>query len=1193
LSSDSLVQGWENPPREARLRAYWWWLNGNATPEAITRDLEEMKAKGFGGALICDADGSSQDGNDRAPHGPTFFTPEWRELFKHTLREADRLGLEMSLNIQSGWNLGGPMVTPDDAAKKLTWSETRVTGPAKVEQALPVPPSRDGYYRDLFVVACRVKVDRTKKTRPIDNFEYKAMYKTLNFSAPDTTPLLQDSYAEPGEEHMRADAVVDLTPKLAPDGTLRWDAPEGEWEILRFGCTIGDHSRVSTSSEGWTGFALDVLDAGAFQRYWDAVVEPLIADAGPLAGKTLKYLHTDSWEVEAVNWTPTLRAAFQRLRGYDFLPWLPVLAGRIVNSRAESNRFLNDYRKTLGDLAIENHYRLFRDGARRHGMQIHPESGGPHASPVDAQRCLGYNDVPMSEFWAWSWRHRVGEENRFFVKQPASAAHTYGHTLVAAEGFTTIGPHWQETLWDNLKPSFDQAACEGLNLLVWHAFVCSPKEMGTPGQQYFAGTHLNPNVTWWNKSKPFFDYINRCQFLLQQGLFVADVCYYYGDHVPNFARLKSSDPARVLPGFDYDVLTEEALLTRLSVRDGRLTLPDGMSYRALALPSSRASLSLPLPVLEKIRQLVTDGATVIGPRPAGTGSLTGYPGCDADAERIALELWGEAPKLVTREDRKVGRGHVVQGMTAREVLIADGVSPDFLFLGGQADTALDYLHRRAGETEIYFVANRNKRPETVECVFRVTGKVAELWDPVTGQRRVAGEYYPEEKVTRVPLSFNPCGSVFVVFREPLTSPLGVRQSNFPAFEPLREISGPWTVSFDPKWGGPTEPVQFDALVSWTQRPEPGIRYYSGTATYRAAFDLKDEDTSRSLWLDLGNLHELAEVRLNDRPLGILWTPPFRVEISRATKPGANRLEVEVVNFWPNRIIGDASLPAEQRLTRTNIRKLTADTPLMESGLLGPVQLLWAKTVTTTATLESENPNVSMARKLMRKGAQFQDHFKRLQYAEEALRLDPDNVDALVWKGDAIRTINSSRYKEADACFEKALQLDPDNVEALIHVGFINIRRQKNKEAFDCFDRAARLDPTNISALSWKGNLYERLGQPEEALKCYNRVLEIAPDDWGVWISKGNLVWKRQDYEATIKCCDEALRLLQIEVDQDLENLKKSHGHRDSGPKEILGEPRAEALSLKARALEALQRFDEARACRKRAAELDGRVRHNK
>jgi hypothetical protein len=508
LLADGLEQGWANPPREARLRAYWWWLNGCVTKAAITRDLEEMKATGWGGALICDADGSSQEGNEPAPHGPTFLSPEWRELYKHALREADRLGLEMSLNIQSGWNLGGPTVTADDAAKKLVWSETRAAGPARLEQTLPTPPSRDGYYRDAFVVAYRLKPadelrlagkdgswsDGGEKRRTLRNWEEKAGHKPLHFSAPDTSLLLEDEAAMPGEEDTRAADVLDLTPRLGKDGVLRWDVPAGAWRVFRFGCTIGNHSYVSTSSEGWKGFSLDVLDAGAFRRYWDAVVEPLIADAGPLAGKTLKYLHTDSWEVEPLNWTPTMREEFRKRRGYDMLQYAPVLAGRIVESRAASNRFLHDFRKTLGDLAIDNHYRPFRDGAHRHGLLIHPESGGPHAVPIDAQRCLGFNDMPMSEFWAWSWRHRVGDQNRFFVKQPASAAHTYGRKLVAAEGFTTVGPHWQETLWDNLKPAFDKACCEGLNLLVWHAVVCSPAEQGMPGIQYFAGTHFNPNT---------------------------------------------------------------------------------------------------------------------------------------------------------------------------------------------------------------------------------------------------------------------------------------------------------------------------------------------------------------------------------------------------------------------------------------------------------------------------------------------------------------------------------------------------------------------------------------------------------------------------------------------------------------------------------------------------------------------------
>ena len=337
----TLDGGWTNPPNSARLRAYWWWLNGNVTRESITRDLEEMKAKGFGGAVIIDAGGANQWGNAQVPHGPTFFTPEWRELYQYTLREANRLGLEMSLNIQSGWNLGGPMVTPDDAAKKLVWSELRVTGPTNFNAALPAPQSRDNYYRDTYVVAWRIRPDQAPHP-PLENWREKALLKTLEpFSTPSTEPLFQESPATPGEADTRAADVVDLTSNLDTNGVLHWQVPDGQWQILRFGCTLGDHAYVSTASEGWQrapgashdSYAIDVYDAGAFQRYWNAVVEPLIADAGPLAGNTLKYLHTDSWEVENVNWTPTLRAEFIQRRGYDPLPWLPVIAGRIVDSR--------------------------------------------------------------------------------------------------------------------------------------------------------------------------------------------------------------------------------------------------------------------------------------------------------------------------------------------------------------------------------------------------------------------------------------------------------------------------------------------------------------------------------------------------------------------------------------------------------------------------------------------------------------------------------------------------------------------------------------------------------------------------------------------------------------------------------------------------------------------------------------------
>ena len=926
----ALDEGWTNPPGSARVRAYWWWLNGNVTKASITRDLEGMKAQGFGGAVLIDAGGASQEGNDPVPHGPTFFTPAWRELYRHALTEAARLGLEMDLNIQSGWNLGGPGVTADDAAKKYVWSEALVTGGAPVDLALPVPPHRENYYRDTIVVAYPLRTAGPETNHPpIKNWAQKALQKELlPFSAPDSAPLFEEFPATPGEADTRAGDVVDLTGRLDAAGVLHWNAPAGRWRILRFGDTVGDHSYVSTASDGWQGFALDVCDAGAFQRYWEAVVEPLLKDAGPLAGKTLKYLHTDSWEVEPLSWTPTLPAEFQRRRGYDLRPFLPVLTGRIVNSRDESDRFLHDYRQTIGDLTIDNHYRLFRDLAHKHNIGIHPESGGPHGVPIDAQRDLGWDDAPMSEFWGWSWTHRIGDENRFFIKQPASAAHTYGHPLVFGEGFTTIGPHWQETLWDNLKPAFDQALCEGLNMMVWHAFVCSPDATGMPGQQYFAGTHLNPKVTWWSRSAPFFSYLDRNQWMMQQGRFVADVAYYYGDHVPNFTQLKRSDPAHVLPGYDYDVITAEALIERAQTRNGRIYLPDGMNYRLLVLPDRKL---LSMPVLEKIKALVSDGATVIGPQPVRVETLANYPAADAALAVLAADVWAHP-----------GAGRVIAGKTAREVLLADGVPPDCQFNDGAPDANFDYIHRQSDAADIYLVTSRTNVPVSATVTFRVAGKAPELWNAVTGAHSFAASYNETNGRTVVPLDFTPCGSWLVVFRAPAAGHPATASANQSVFKPVQSLAGPWRVKFDPRWGGPENTV-FDELVSWTQRPEPGIKFYSGTATYENAFDWPatagNSDAPPRVWLDLGRVRELAEVRVNGRACGIVWSPPFRVDITGALKPGRNSLAVDVVNFWPNRIIGDAALPADQRLTRTNIRKLTATTPLIASGLFGPVQLL--------------------------------------------------------------------------------------------------------------------------------------------------------------------------------------------------------------------------------------------------------------
>ncbi|MGC8744678.1 MAG: glycosyl hydrolase [Verrucomicrobiia bacterium] len=1078
LSADSALEsGWQNPPVESRLRAYWWWLNGNVTKKAITRDLEEMRLKGFGGALICDAGGAEQDGNAPVKQGVPFFSNEWREIYKHTLKEANRLGLEIGLNIQSGWNLGGPMVAPDDAAKKLVWSEIVITGGSEFNAKLPAPARRDNYYRDLYVLAYPVKkqnisvkeiksssnqkdhqpiylidnntntfwvsggekpdegpspskpefleivfnnllpvkqieicnrpgygarsiiisnsadgvhftncgsfsinknpfkIDfekallskvvkiaitsasdpkfpdnprnvqiseiniydetgknlvRSNNKKPIMNWQQKAMIRTLHFSAPDTTPLLIDYPSEPGEEDAALSDVIDLTSNFdSRQEMLKWKAPEGEWQILRFGYTIGDNARVSTCSDNWKGYAIDVLDSGAFNRYWKAVVEPLIIDAGDLAGKTLKYLHTDSWEIEAINWTPTFREEFKKRRGYDLIHYLPVIAGKIIQNREVSNRFLHDFRRTLGDLAIDNHYRLFKEYAHKYGILIHPESGGPHSVPIDAQQCLGYNDIPMSEFWAWSWRHRIGDSNRFFCKQPASAAHTYGRRFVAAEGFTTIGPHWQETIWDNLKPSFDRALCEGMNLLMWHAFVCSPQEFGLPGIQYFAGTHFNPNSTWWNWSEGFLSYIDRCQFMLQQGLFIADVCYYYGDHVPNFAQLKASDPAKILPGYDYDVITADALIERLSVRDGKLFLPDGMNYSVLVLPDRTA---ISLNVLKKVRELVHNGAVVIGRKPKSATGLSDYPRSDEEVKKIADELWDN------NNTAKFIKGKVVQNYNTREVLFSLGIEQDFDLVEKQYLPDFDYIHRRAGDTEIYFVVNKTNQWREVNCSFRVKDRAPELWNPVSGERRFAGAYKADKNRIAVPLQFPPYGAWFVIFREPTQKHIPDSEKNSYEFKTVAELTPPFTVFFNTNMNAP-QSVVFDKLISWTVREEDGIKYYSGAATYLKEFVLNNLSNNEHYYIDLGDLRELAEVRLNGKSVGIVWAPPFRLNLSGHLKAGSNRLEIIVINFWPNRIIGDLNLPEEKRITKTNIRKFTKDSKLMDSGLFGPVKIV--------------------------------------------------------------------------------------------------------------------------------------------------------------------------------------------------------------------------------------------------------------
>jgi hypothetical protein len=1085
-AADTLEEGFRNPPLEAQTRCWWWWLNSNVTREAITRDLKAMKAKGMGGGLIFDADGSGQRGNNRVPAGPLFGSPAWRDLLVHACDDAEALGLELGLSIQSGWNLGGPGVTPEEAAKQLTWSEVILNSDtAEAPVKLPVPEHRDGFYRDIGVLAFETEkreqlftvaassaqknhpperitdassdtfwvsdntetgdgpdpenpewleirfdeavtvtgleltprknygpasgilqagdgksgfenidafrrdpgetmrmdfdpvtaeifrllitgaydprfpdkprnvqiagltlfgeegeaIPDTDRRRGIFQLEYKAGYHEIGGSAPDCRHLLKSKPVVKGEEDCRLADIRNLTQHLDAGGRLDWKPPAGTWCILRIGYTVSG-AKVSTSSGAWQGRVADYMSEAIFRRYWDRNVVPILEAAGDHTGATLKYLQTDSWECGGMNWSADFREEFMSRRGYDPLPWLPVVCGKIVGDRDRCNRFLADLRKTIGDCVAENHYATFAELAAEYNMGTQPESGGPHAGPMDGIRNLSYNAMPMSEFWVYS-PHRPRPENRFFVKQAASAAHIYGKRRVGAESFTSIGPHWDDIVWSSLRPSFDHEACAGLNLAFLHTFTCSPPEMGLPGQEYFAGTHFNPQVTWWDMSDGFFDYMNRCHFLLQEGGFVADVCYYYGDHVPNIAGRKEADPARVLPGYDYDVIDEPTLTGRLAVEDGILTLPSGMRYRLLVLPDHRI---LSLAALEAVRDLVDKGAVVAGLKPERTASLTGYPESEDRFREIADALWGEDPEPGTAH--AFGKGRVYPEREGRAVLKQMDVEPDFSY-SAYEDAAIHYIHRRTEDADIYFLSNQSDFDTLCLGSFRVSGKMPEVWDAVTGEIIEEAVAAAEAGRTLVHLFLEPFGSRFVVFRRPLEEPLpapsglSAEACNYTMLSTVKTLKNPWKVYFDPEWGGPGE-VRFDKLKSWPAHSDSGIRYYSGTAIYRTTLEVPEALAEENLYLAFNDLVQMARVFVNGRDLGVVWSKPFQIEITPAVKAGENTIDIHVANNWVNRIAGDAKLPPDEGYTRTNITKITAETPLQKSGLIGPVCLMREK-----------------------------------------------------------------------------------------------------------------------------------------------------------------------------------------------------------------------------------------------------------
>jgi hypothetical protein len=1157
----NLARNFVSPPDEARPWVFWFWLNGNITRGGITADLEAMKRAGIGGVLIMEVD-------QGAPVGPVaFMSDQWRELFKFMITEANRLGIEVDMNNDAGWNgSGGPWVPLDKAMQVIVTSEKQIPAGASFKGILPKPPANEGFYRDIAVLAFPSPTDTAQQTSAIRNLPEKGMFWGTEVEGRAKPAPVSDM---PVKSFISRDRIIDLSAMMDTNGKLSWDAPSlqasesGRWTVVRIGHTFTGRKNHPAPATG-IGPECDKLSKEGVEANYNGMIGKLAKDIGAMTGKTFNVTHVDSWEVGAQNWTAKMREEFKRLRGYDMITYLPVFTGRIIENPDITERFLRDIRQTVSDLIAENYIGHLRELANKDGLRLSMEA---YTTPANDLDVANHVEDPIAEFW-WP-----GGSFWWSIKAMASVAHVNGRPIVGAESFTADdGERWQAHP-ANIKALGDRAFCDGINRYIVHRYAMQPwVEDRRPGMTMGPwGLHYERTQTWWEDSKAWHLYVARCQYLLRQGTFVADAL-----------SLQPEEPMQrfkplTLNGYDYDGISPQAFLKDVSVRDGIIELPSGMKYRLLVLPDVE---EMTPEMLQKITNLVENGANVVGKPPIKAPGLSNYPASDSEVKKLAGSLWGTGSEM----ERKVGNGRVFTGKSPSEVLAAIGVQPDFM-----SSKPINFIHRSMKGNEVYFIASADMQSVDAVCSFRITGMKPEAWYPETGRMEPITVFEDSDGCTKIPLRFEPSGSMFIVFKtekvkdsdrivsvkcdgkelagmditrdlsEPVVKSADAKNtftmagwihpdigislppetaagvdalsverndavyaapghevwsdkdagagfgagtngiivcehssSYFPAIlvfatpisgwthvavvykdntpslwingkhvhkglksnkivhgsigvahtrslkpfsgrvtglaqfptalssedlmklaqsvpdttevrvpEPsynmlkqeianngtyqfktadgkTREMAithlpdrlllkGPWDLSFTPGWGAP-EKIVMDNLISWSKHPDDGVKHFSGSATYRKTFSfaplkMADPLLKPVFYLDLGKVEVIAEVKLNDKDMGVLWKPPYRVDISEAVIAGENVLEVRVVNLIINRMIGDESLPQDcernengtlkrwpqwlldgkpsptGRFTFTSWRLWDKGSRLQESGLLGPVTII--------------------------------------------------------------------------------------------------------------------------------------------------------------------------------------------------------------------------------------------------------------
>jgi len=953
--------GFKTPPMTAKPQTWWHWINGHVSHEGITADLEAMKAKGLGGFSLFNV-------SEGTPEGPvSYMSDEWWSLLEHTKSEASRLGLEMGFKNGAGWSSsGGPWVTPDKAMQEVVWTEKRVTGPLLLDTELDLNVAAigierdmsrnpevnkryyvernivEGYYNDIVVLAFPTpKKEITGTPFLLKDWRGKAGYTKLRSYVPD------ERTANPSDV-IQVSQIVDLTSKMDSKGRLRWNVPQGDWTIVRFGYQPTGRSNHPAPPAG-KGLEIDKMSKEAVDFYWENSISKIIAAGSKNDNKALQHILIDSYEVGHQNWNKNFERDFQNMRGYNPIQYLPALTGRVVENIEFSEKFLWDFRKTINDLIVENYYAHFASLAEKKGLSLSAEAYGQfgNANDFDAS---GKVHTPMAEWWASHPR----ESHTATAKLAASTAHTYNRKLAGAEAFTGDPKRIFEESPRSLKAEGDYFMCMGINQFNLHGFAHDPYDVAPGLGLGTYGSRFDRRNTWWPYVNGWFDYVARCQYLLQQGRFIADLLYYVGEDAPLIPWTREKLNPALPQGYDFDFCNLETL-SKLEMKDGFIELPGGMQYRILILPEkSRMTLR----TLQLIERLVASGAKVIGSKPSMLPGLEGGSNANEQFEMLTAKLWGNTDGI-SKTKNQHGKGIIYWGVKPATILGEMQITPDFSYkVHGNnhfgellhPGSGVEFIHRIIDGADVYFVSNQHDKAKVIEATFRVNSMFPEFWYPETGRIEKVCEYsVANDGRMSVTMRLEESEAVFVVFRQPLVKNQGivsvtkngqpanlkfsnhddktylltketgtyhlkkadgtsqrVKVKNIPT--PL-EVKGPWKVSFTSTYKA-TEPIEMPSLISLSEHANEEVKHFSGTAVYDIGLIVPSNmiNKNQRITLDLGVVQVIAEVILNGKSLGVVWKPPYRVDVTDMLVKGKNSLQIKVANQWVNRLIGDRNLP---------------------------------------------------------------------------------------------------------------------------------------------------------------------------------------------------------------------------------------------------------------------------------------------